>query len=131
MATQETNQLDERVNHQLLAILKDMVVNIVRPDNHYMVSASSIEFLDEQRAYRRQYLCPIYVHQDAAWSIDFDEEGILLDVVMAPGPNIPRERIRIAYPTIYSVAKNDTGGLFHEKDLLFYDRDRFTMPPLS
>ncbi|GAB3715776.1 hypothetical protein GCM10027592_56480 [Spirosoma flavus] len=114
----------------LLTVLKQMVADYSDSDCHYMVSASYFDFVDSERQHTRQYMAPIYVHQDSAANIDFDEQGVLLDTFFSPEQDTPAERIRIPYDQIYRIARSSTGGLFTNEDTVYNEPSRFKMPPL-
>ena len=114
----------------LREVLKKMAADITNPDSHHLVSASYFDFVDSQRPYTRRYMCPIYVHQDSASNLDFDEQGILLDTFFSPEEGTPAERIHIPYDQIYSVAKSPTGGLYTDEHRLYSEPSKFKMPPI-
>ncbi|WP_020597287.1 hypothetical protein [Spirosoma panaciterrae] len=95
-----------------------------------MVSASYIDFIDTDRDHSRQYMCPIFVHQDSAANIDFDEQDMLLDTFFSPEPGAPAKRIRIPYDQIYQIARNSVGGMFIKEDSVYRESSRFKVPPL-
>lgn len=125
-----TDPTPQPVDLHLLNVLKELTADTPDPASHYMISASYFDFIDSDRTHTRQYMCPIYVHQDSASNTDFDEQGILLDTFFSPEKDTPAERIRIPYDQIYRVAKSPTGGLFVDEDSVYQDLSKFKMPPI-
>ncbi len=124
-------QNQKPVDPRLPIILNQMIIDVANPDNHYFVSANYFDFIAEDHEHRRRYLNPVYVHQDSAWNLKLTEEELVLDVVLAPGPNALKERIRIPLNQIYSVHQNRTGGMFESDDLIFHESGKLKMPPLN
>ena len=108
-----------------------MLADLIDADNHWMVSASYLEYLDADCAGRRLYLAPVHFHVDSAWTIVLAEMGVELNVLMTPNPKGRRFRVRIPYDQIYNVARKPGGGLFTQQDSVYYDLSKLVMPPIN
>ena len=128
MPTQPTPA--EPVNLRLLSVIKQMIADLANPNQHYMVSANYLEFVDGNREYLRRYIAIIYVHRDSARNVAIDQQGLLLDALLSPDKDAPWERIRLPYSQIYEVARNQTGGMFTDEDSVYHEPAKLRMPPL-
>ena len=103
-------QLQPICDLKLLEVLKAMLADLIEADNHWMVSAYYLEYLDADYAGRRLYLAPVHFHVDSAWQVLLAERGIELDALMIPRPDGRRVRIRVPYDQIYNVGINCKSG---------------------
>ncbi len=128
MPTQPTPA--EPVDLRLLSVIKQMIADLANPNQHHMVSANYLEFVDQDHEHPRRYIALIYIHRNSARNVAVDPQGLLLDALLSPDKDAPWERIRLPYSQIYEVASNQTGGMFTDEDSVYHEPAKLRMPPL-
>lgn len=131
MTTTGTPDRDESV---LPALLRQMIEDIKEPDCYYWLHSNYFDIVPPtDRTVTRWWQAPLFLDYDALWKPAFEEDAMLIDVILRNQLPAVHERIRIEYGQIWSLQrlyKSQTTSSESER-VLYHDSDKLRMPSVA
>jgi hypothetical protein len=115
----------------LPGLLQQMIEAIKEPHYYYWLYANYFDILPPtDRSVTQWWQAPLFLDSDALWNPTFEEDAMLMDVILRnERPAIP-ERIRIEYSQIWSLKRFYKGQTAKETDwTLYHNSSKLRMPP--
>lgn len=135
MPTTGTPKRDES---ELPSLLQQMIEDIKGADCHYWLYANYFDILPpSNHIVTRWWQAPLFFDDDrdggpALWNPAFEDDAILIDVILRNELPAVHERIRIEYSQIWSLKrfyKGQNAELSADR-ILYNDSSKLQMPPI-
>lgn len=115
-------------------LLRQMIEDIKELDCYYWLHSNYFDIVQPtDRAVTRWWQAPLFFDYDALWNPTFEEDAMLIDVILRNQLPAVHERIRIEYGQIWSLQglyKSQTTCSESER-VLYHDSDKLRMPPVA
>lgn len=121
------------VKPDLQTILQTMLTDIADPECHYWLYSNYFDIQQPtDRTTTQWYMCPLFVDYDSVWNAAFEDEAVLVDVILKNKLPAERERIKIEFSQIYAVKRVhfDEEPKTEAESLLYSDYKKMQMPPV-
>ncbi|MGF7218827.1 hypothetical protein GGR92_005006 [Spirosoma lacussanchae] len=122
-----------RAESALPDLLRQMVEDLKNPDCYYWLRSNYFDILPPtDRTITQWWQAPLFLDYDALWKPAFEEDALLIDVILRNQLPAVYERIRIQYNQIWSLErfyKSQTTSTEAER-VIYHDSDRLRMPPV-
>lgn len=106
--------------------LRELVVGLADPANHYIVKAHSYE--SEGRTW---YLAVLYLHQAVAWNVEMDDDTLTCDILLSRHHPQAKSRIRVSCNQIWSIAAGTNFKCDTEASQLYFCGETRANYPLA
>ncbi len=131
MTTTGTPDRDEAA---LSDLLRQMVEDLKDPDCYYWLRSNYFDIQPPtDRTITQWWQAPLFLDYDALWNPAFEEDAMLIDVILRNELPAVHERIRIRYDQIWSLEryyKSQTTSTEADR-VRFHDSAKLRMPPVS
>ena len=118
----------------LPGLLQQMVEDIKDPKCGYWLYSNYFDvLLPTERTLTRWWQVPLYVDYDALWNPLFEDDAILVDVILKNKLPAEHERIRIEYAQIWSLKRfhHEEKPKYADDWILYNDSAKLKMPPIG
>ncbi|RIV17462.1 hypothetical protein DYU11_31920 [Fibrisoma montanum] len=118
----------------LPGLLKQMIEDIKDPQCGYWLYSNYFDVLPPtDRNLTRWWQAPLYIDYDALWNPVFEDNAMLIDVILKNKLPAEHERIRIEYAQIWSLKRfhHEEKPKFADDWILYNDSSKLKMPPLN
>lgn len=113
-------------------LLQRMVNDIKDPECGYWLYSNYFDIQPPtERRITRWWQAPLYVDYDALWNPTFEDDALLIDVILKNELPAQHERIRIEYAQIWSLKRFHFQEKIRSADdsVLYHDSSKLKMPP--
>lgn len=131
MTTTETMSHDESA---LPGLLRRMIEDIKEPDCYYWLHTNYFDIVQPtDRTVTRWWQAPLFLDYDALWHPAFEEDAILIDVILRNQLPAIHERIRIKYGQIWSLQRlyKSQSTSSESERMLYHNSAKLRMPPVD
>lgn len=118
----------------LPGLLKQMVKDIEDPECGYWLYSNYFDVLPPtERTLTRWWQAPLYIDYDALWNPIFEDNAMLVDVILKNKLPAEHERIHIEYAQIWSLKRFHFQEELRSADdsILYNDSSKLKMPPIG